>query len=109
MTRTRTNAVESRYNYGEHMDVQPVLSRCDAYNNVGRCPTEVEPQSASYYELLRTISQREVCEDNLAKKAVRKLWVSTVGERDYFAQEVCHIFIDWDLYHCSRIWGINHP
>lgn len=84
------------------MDIQPVLSKSHVMNYVEKYAAKGKPISARYDEVLRTILQREVAENDLEKKAVRKLLVSSVGERDYSAQEVCHILIGWDLYHCSR-------
>lgn len=36
------------------------------------------------------------------KSIIMKFLVSTVGERDYSAQEVAHIIMGWNLYKCSR-------
>ena len=48
----------------------------------------------------------EICHsitDNLhAKSAIQKLFVSTLNERDYSAQEVIHLLMSLPLYHNSR-------
>ncbi|CAG8484850.1 9671_t:CDS:10 [Cetraspora pellucida] len=40
--------------------------------------------------------------DNPALKAFQKLFLYTVAEQDYSAQETCHLLLQMLLYHCSR-------
>jgi ATP-dependent DNA helicase PIF1 len=61
-----------------------------------------EVQSASFKEVARGVLLF-VKETHSMKSFATKLMNSLVGERDYSAQEVCHLLIGAPLTHCSRI------
>ena len=49
---------------------------------------------------------KNICKDendnSPAKNLLMKILISSISERDYSAQEVCHIIMDWPLYVCTR-------
>ena len=45
---------------------------------------------------------RGLKDGNLSLKAVQKLLIHTVGDRDYSAQETCHILLQLPMYKASR-------
>lgn len=61
-----------------------------------------ETRSKPFEEILRTILESEVTDSNIVKTVVRKLFVKSVAERDYSAQEVFHILMCFLMVHSSR-------
>lgn len=63
--------------------------------------TKSEPRSQSLRDVYTTI----VCslkEGNNSLKAVQKILINSVGERDYSAQETCHLLLQLPLVKASR-------
>ena len=63
--------------------------------------TKSEPQSQSLKQVFQTI----VCslkDEDKSLKAVQKLLVNSVGERDYSAQETCHLLLQLPIIDTSR-------
>ena len=60
-----------------------------------------EPRSQSLKELFTTIV-RGLREGNSSLKAVQKLLINIVGERDYSAQETCHLLLQLPMFKASR-------
>ena len=74
---------------------QRVLQYCTKY------VTKSEPQSQSLKEIFTTI----VCgltEGNNSLEAVQKPLINTVGERDYSAQETCHLLLQLSMFKASH-------
>ena len=65
--------------------------------------TKNEPRSQSLKEIFTTIVQglRESSNNN-SLKTVQKLLINTVGERDYSAQETCHLLLQLPMFKASR-------
>ena len=59
--------------------------------------TKSEPRSQSLKEIFTTIV-RGLREGNTSLKAVQKLLINTVGERDYSAQETCHLLLQLPMF-----------
>ena len=81
-------------------------SRC--YGSPGPLPstapkyvTKSEPRSQSLKEIFTTII-RGLREGNTSLKAVQKLLINTVGERNYSAQETCHLHLQLPMFKASR-------
>ena len=74
---------------------QKVISYCAKY------VTKCEPRSQSLKDVYATIV-RGLKEDDGALKAVQKLLISTTAERDYSAQETCHLLLMLPMYMASR-------
>ena len=63
--------------------------------------TKSEPRSQSLKEVFTTIV-RSLKEGNKPLKAVQKLLINTVGERDYSAQETCNLLLQLPMFKTSR-------
>ena len=74
---------------------QRVLQYCTKY------VTKSEPRSQSLKEIFTTVV-RGLREGNSSLKAVQKLLINTVGERDYSAQETCHLLLQLPMFKASR-------
>ena len=74
---------------------QSVLQYCTKY------VTKSEPRSQSLKEIFTTIV-RGLREGNTSLEAVQKLLVNTMGERDYSAQETCHLLLQLPMFKASR-------
>lgn len=85
-----------------NMDIQPVVSIQDVMNYIAKYAAKGEQQSANYEDILHHIVSTECNAGDEVKKAVRKLFVKSVAERDYSAQEIFHILMSYPLYHSSR-------
>ena len=63
--------------------------------------TKSEPRSQPLKELFTTIV-RSLKEDDSSLKAVQKLLINSVGERDFSAQETCHLLLQLPMFKASR-------
>ena len=63
--------------------------------------TKSEPRSQSLKEVFTTIVQ-SLKEGNSSLKAVQKLLINSVGERNYSAQETCHLLLQLPMFKASR-------
>ena len=63
--------------------------------------TKCEPHSQCLRDVYDTIV-RGLKEDDGPLKAVQKLLISTTAERDYSAQETCHLLLMLPMYMASR-------
>ena len=60
--------------------------------------TKSEPCSQSLKEMFATILE----EDSSSLKAVQKLLINSVGERDFSAQETCHLLLQLPMFKASK-------
>ena len=77
------------------MSRRRVIEYCTKY------VTKTEPHSQSLKEVFTTIV-RSLKEGNNSLKAVQKLFVNSVGERDYSAQETCHLLLWLPMFKSSH-------
>ncbi|KAK3926427.1 ATP-dependent DNA helicase [Frankliniella fusca] len=75
-----------------NIDISPVLSKRALINYLSKYISKCEPQSKGLADLLKIIIE-ECGEDVSPKKVVQKMLIRTVSERDYGAQEVCHLLM----------------
>ncbi|KAK3926023.1 LOW QUALITY PROTEIN: ATP-dependent DNA helicase [Frankliniella fusca] len=80
-----------------NLDISPVTSKQKLMMYLGKYISKSEIRSTSLAELFQKILGKCDDEDNILR-AVRKLYISTCSERDYSAQEVCHILSGRNLY-----------
>ena len=52
--------------------------------------------------LLAEMKQQSTASSNSAKTTINKLFMAAIGQRDYSAQELCHLIMGYSLYHASR-------
>lgn len=69
---------------------------------IAKYATKCEPRSKSLIDIFTAIV-RSLKDDNTSTiRAVQKLLINTVGDRDYSAQEVCHILLQIPMFRASR-------
>ncbi|PKY36130.1 hypothetical protein RhiirB3_458091 [Rhizophagus irregularis] len=84
-----------------NVDLKPILSQHAALQYVSKYASKAESQSLAFSEILYQ-ALRNDNPDDPGIKALQRLLIHTVGERDYSAQEICHLLLQLPLYHCSR-------
>ena len=94
MLTARNDSLLNGYNpsaWRANVDLQYVVSRQKVTKYVATYATKSEPMSKALQEVYRRI-MKSVNDDGTPLKVVQKLLTSTVGERDFSAQETCHLF-----------------
>ena len=84
-----------------NVDMQYIVSRQRVLQYCTKYVTKSKPRSQSLKEIFTTIV-RSLREGNSSLKAVQKLLINTVGERDYSAQETCHLLLQLPMFKASR-------
>ena len=84
-----------------NVDMQYIVSRQRVLHYCTKYVTKSEPRSQSLKEIFTTII-RSLREGNSSLKAVQKMLINTVGERDYSAQETCHLLLQLPMFKASR-------
>ena len=84
-----------------NVDMQYIVSRRRVIEYCTKYVTKSEPRSQSLKEVFTTIV-RSLKEGNNSLKAVQKLLINSVGERDYSAQETCHLLLQIPMFKASR-------
>ena len=75
-----------------NVDMQYCLSRHRVVEYCTKYATKCEPHSQPLKEVFTNIVRR-LKDDNTSLKAVQKLLINSVGERDYSAQETCYLLL----------------
>lgn len=84
-----------------NVDMQYIVSRRKVIEYCTKYVTKSEPRSQSLKEIFTTIV-RSLKDGNTSLKAVQKLLIKCVGERDYSAQETCHLLLQLPMFKASR-------
>ena len=84
-----------------NVDMQFIVSRHKVVQYCTKYVTKSEPRSQSLKDTFANIT-RTLKEGDRTVKAVQKLLINTVGERDYSAQETCHLLLQLLMYKASR-------
>ena len=84
-----------------NVDMQYCVSRQKVISYCTKFVTKCEPCSQSLKDVYATIV-RGLKENDRALKAVQKLSISTTAERDYSAQETCHLLLMLPMFMASR-------
>ena len=77
------------------------VSRRKVIEYCAKYATKSEPRFQTLKDIFATIV-RSLNEDNSSLKAVQKLLISSVGERDFSAQETCHLLLQLPMFKASR-------
>ena len=89
-----------------NVDMQYIVSRNRVLNYIAKYAAKSEPQSkglkAVYGNVLKTPKS-----DGSSLKMVQKLMISSIGERDYSAQETCHLLLGLPMYRASRDFSLD--
>ena len=84
-----------------NVDMQYCLSRRRVVEYCAKYATKCEPRSQPLKEVFANIV-RSLKDDNTSLKAVQKLLINSVGERDYSAQETCHLLLQLPMFRASQ-------
>ena len=84
-----------------NVDMQYIVSHQRVLQYCTKYVTKGEPRSKSLKEIFTTIV-RGLREGNTSLKAVQKLLINTMGERDYSAQKTCHLLLQLLMFKASR-------
>ncbi len=84
-----------------NVDMQYCVSRHKVIEYCAKYATKSEPRSQTLKEVFTTI-MRSLKDDSTSLKAVQKLLINSVGERDYSAQETCHLLLQLPMFRASR-------
>lgn len=84
-----------------NVDMQFIVSRHRVIKYCTKYVTKSEPRSETLKDTFTRIV-RSLKDGNRSLKAVQKLLIHTVGDRDYSAQETCHILLQLSMYKASR-------
>ena len=84
-----------------NVDMQYCVSRHKVIEYCAKYATKSEPRSQPMKEIFAKIV-RSLKDDNTSLKAVQKLLINSVGERDYSAQETCHLLLQLPMFKASR-------
>ena len=84
-----------------NVDMQFIVSRHRVVEYCTKYVTKSEPRSETLKDTFTRIV-KSLKDGNRSLKAVQKLLIHTVGDRDYSAQETCHILLQLPMYKASR-------
>ena len=84
-----------------NVDMQFIVSRRKVIDYCTKYVTKSEPRSQSLKDVFTTIVH-SLKEANNSIKAVQKLLINSVGERDYSAEETCHLLLQLPMFKASR-------
>ncbi|XP_065826022.1 uncharacterized protein [Oscarella lobularis] len=84
-----------------NVDMQVIVSPYAVGKYIAKYATKSEPQSATLKETFKMITETMSTADP-ARNVVSKLLMKTVGERDYSAQETCHLIMGEKLVTSTR-------
>ena len=84
-----------------NVDMQYIVSRRKVIEYCTKYVTKSEPRSQPLKEVFTSIVH-SLKDGNISLKAVQKLLINSVGERDYSAQETCHLLLQLPMFKASR-------
>ena len=84
-----------------NVDMQMIVSRRRVLNYCAKYATKPEPRSKALKSVYGNV-MKSLKDDGSALKVVQKLMISSVGERDFSAQETCHLLLQLPMYRASR-------
>ena len=84
-----------------NVDMQYCVSCHKVIEYCAKYATKSEPRSQLMKEIFAKIV-RSLKDDNTSLKAVQKLLINSVGERDYSAQETCHLLLQLPMFKAFR-------
>ena len=88
-----------------NVDMQYIVSRRRVLEYCTKYVTKSEPRSQSLRELFAKLAQ-SLKEGNTSLQMVQKLLINCVGERDFSAQETCHLLLQLPMFKSSREFTI---
>ena len=104
----RNDGVINSYNpvqlsaWRANVDMQYIVSRRRVIEYCAKYATKCEPRSQPLKDIYASIVRGLRNDPSASVKAVQKLLINSVGERDYSAQETCHLLLEVPMYRASR-------
>lgn len=104
----RNDGVVNSYNpvqlsaWRANVDMQYIVSRKRLVGYCAKYATKCEPRSQPLKEIFSSIVRSLKDDTTSSIKAVQKLLINSVGERDYSAQETCHLLLQLPMFRASR-------
>ncbi len=89
------------YAWRANVDIQYCISRRKVIEYCAKYATKCEFRSQSLQAVYKTIV-RDIKEEDTSLKVVQKLLINTAGDRDYSAQETCHLLLQLPMYRASQ-------
>ena len=83
-----------------NVDMQYCVSRHKVIEYCAKYATKSEPRSQPMKDIFAKIV-RSLKDDNTSLKAVQKLLINSIGEKDYSAQETCHLLLQLPMFKAS--------
>ena len=84
-----------------NVDMQFIVSRRRVIDYCTKYVTKSEPRSETLKDTFTRIV-RSLKDGNRSLKAVQRFLIHSVGDRDYSAEETCHILLQLPMYKASR-------
>ena len=84
-----------------NVDMQCIVSRRKVIEYCTKYLTKSEPRSQALKDIFTNIGC-SIKDGNRSLTAVQKLLINSVGERDYSAQEMCHLLLQIPMFKDSR-------
>ena len=84
-----------------NVDMQYVVSRNKVLQYVAKYATKSKPRSKALRAVYGSI-MKSLDDNGTSLQMVRKLLINSVGERDYSAQETCHLLLQLPMFRASR-------
>ena len=84
-----------------NVDMQYCVSRRRVVEYCAKYATKCEPRSNTLKDIFSSIV-KTLSDDNPSLKAVQKLLINSVAERDFSAQETCHLLLQLPMFRASR-------
>lgn len=85
-----------------NVDASPIFSDYAVSRYIAKYSAKCEVKSNELDSLISDIINTHNDDNDHCKRIVKRLLVSTCAERDYSAQEVMHLLMGYELFHCSR-------
>jgi len=85
-----------------NVDMQMIVSRRRVINYCAKYATKPEPRSRALKSVYGNVLKSLKGDDASALKVVQKVMISSVGERDFSAQETCHLLLQLPMFRASR-------
>lgn len=85
-----------------NVDMQYCVSRKRVLEYCAKYATKCEPHSQSLKDVFSNIVRTLRDDNTSAIRAVQRLLINSVGERDYSAQETCHLLLQLPMFRASR-------
>ena len=85
-----------------HVDMQYIVSHRRVLEYCAKYATKCEPRSESLKEVFNAIVRNLKDDSTSSVRAAQKLLINSVGDRDYSAQETCHLILQLPMFRASR-------